>query len=197
MGSGRGGRTRTRDRWIWRPLLYQLSYTPARRSIIADTRAKTEPRSWRAAGHQAFAGLRHGTSVNEPLVRHSRLGLAHPMLRAASPSWPRRIQSGFSRELVVEQSERSTFRRRAKSQLTLAPGQSAHSDRCLGSEGRVRIEVATSRAVRGTRRPRRLREVKERAASVTDQPLEHLALRELAAPFRLADLRVWHPCVLA
>ncbi len=28
--SGRGGRTRTRDTRIWRPMLYQLSYTPAR-----------------------------------------------------------------------------------------------------------------------------------------------------------------------
>ena len=27
--TGRGGRTRTRDRRFWRPLLYQLSYTPA------------------------------------------------------------------------------------------------------------------------------------------------------------------------
>src|SRR5262249_46492661 len=26
--SGRGGETRTPDRWIWNPLLYQLSYTP-------------------------------------------------------------------------------------------------------------------------------------------------------------------------
>ena len=28
--NGRSGRIRTRDRWFWRPLLYQLSYTPIR-----------------------------------------------------------------------------------------------------------------------------------------------------------------------
>ena len=28
---GRGGRTRTHDPWFWRPVLYQLSYTPTRR----------------------------------------------------------------------------------------------------------------------------------------------------------------------
>ena len=27
--NGRGRRTRTLDTWFWRPLLYQLSYTPA------------------------------------------------------------------------------------------------------------------------------------------------------------------------
>src|SRR5207249_5798976 len=27
-GSGRGDRTRTCNRWFWRPVLYQLSYTP-------------------------------------------------------------------------------------------------------------------------------------------------------------------------
>ena len=26
--SGRGTKTRTQDTWFWRPLLYQLSYTP-------------------------------------------------------------------------------------------------------------------------------------------------------------------------
>jgi hypothetical protein len=31
---GRGGRTRTHDRRFWRPLLYQLSYTPAPTGII-------------------------------------------------------------------------------------------------------------------------------------------------------------------
>ena len=25
---GRGGKTRTRDTWFWRPVLYQLSYAP-------------------------------------------------------------------------------------------------------------------------------------------------------------------------
>ena len=30
LGTGRGGRIRTRDTRIWRPMLYQLSYTPAR-----------------------------------------------------------------------------------------------------------------------------------------------------------------------
>ena len=32
--NGRGGRARTHDRRFWRPLLYQLSYTPVPREII-------------------------------------------------------------------------------------------------------------------------------------------------------------------
>jgi hypothetical protein len=36
LKSGRGGRTRTHDRRFWRPLLYQLSYTPAPSEIIRD-----------------------------------------------------------------------------------------------------------------------------------------------------------------
>ena len=33
---GRGGRTRTHDPWFWRPVLYQLSYTPMHPYIILD-----------------------------------------------------------------------------------------------------------------------------------------------------------------
>ena len=33
---GRGGRTRTHDPWFWRPVLYQLSYTPMHSYIIQD-----------------------------------------------------------------------------------------------------------------------------------------------------------------
>ena len=35
--SGRGGRTRTRDPRFWRPVLYQLSYTPMHSYIISHT----------------------------------------------------------------------------------------------------------------------------------------------------------------
>ena len=34
---GRGGRTRTHDPWCWRPVLYQLSYTPTNKSIILNS----------------------------------------------------------------------------------------------------------------------------------------------------------------
>ena len=34
---GRGGRTRTRDPRFWRPVLYQLSYTPLHSYIISHT----------------------------------------------------------------------------------------------------------------------------------------------------------------
>ena len=33
---GRGGRTRTHDPWFWRPVLYQLSYTPMHSFIILN-----------------------------------------------------------------------------------------------------------------------------------------------------------------
>ena len=33
---GRGGRTRTHDPWFWRPVLYQLSYTPMHPYIILN-----------------------------------------------------------------------------------------------------------------------------------------------------------------
>ncbi len=39
---GRGGRTRTHDPWFWRPVLYQLSYTPTYRSIISYIRSKVK-----------------------------------------------------------------------------------------------------------------------------------------------------------
>ena len=32
--SGRGGKTRTRDTWFWRPVLYQLSYAPKNMYIV-------------------------------------------------------------------------------------------------------------------------------------------------------------------
>ena len=32
--NGRGGKTRTRDTWFWRPVLYQLSYTPVNVYVI-------------------------------------------------------------------------------------------------------------------------------------------------------------------
>src|SRR5262245_42017223 len=32
--SGRGDRTRTCNRWFWRPVLYQLSYTPIGRAAL-------------------------------------------------------------------------------------------------------------------------------------------------------------------
>jgi hypothetical protein len=32
-GDGRGDRTRTCNRWFWRPVLYQLSYTPNERLL--------------------------------------------------------------------------------------------------------------------------------------------------------------------
>ncbi len=34
---GRGTKNRTRDTWFWRPLLYQLSYTPMIRCFIQET----------------------------------------------------------------------------------------------------------------------------------------------------------------
>ena len=37
---GRGRRTRTHDPWFWRPVLYQLSYTPVQRGILYHTSAK-------------------------------------------------------------------------------------------------------------------------------------------------------------
>ncbi len=40
---GRGGRTRTHDPWFWRPVLYQLSYTPTYRNIISYVEAKVKP----------------------------------------------------------------------------------------------------------------------------------------------------------
>ena len=33
---GRGRRTRTHDPWFWRPVLYQLSYTPTNENIILN-----------------------------------------------------------------------------------------------------------------------------------------------------------------
>ena len=36
FGSGRGRRTRTHDPWFWRPVLYQLSYTPKNIGIILN-----------------------------------------------------------------------------------------------------------------------------------------------------------------
>ena len=33
--NGRGSKTRTRDTWFWRPVLYQLSYAPKNETIIA------------------------------------------------------------------------------------------------------------------------------------------------------------------
>ena len=37
---GRGRRTRTHDPWFWRPVLYQLSYTPVQRGILYHTSSK-------------------------------------------------------------------------------------------------------------------------------------------------------------
>ena len=37
---GRGRRTRTHDPWFWRPVLYQLSYTPVQRDILYHTSSK-------------------------------------------------------------------------------------------------------------------------------------------------------------
>jgi hypothetical protein len=36
--NGRSGRIRTRDRWFWRPLLYQLSYTPIKEQFTITAR---------------------------------------------------------------------------------------------------------------------------------------------------------------
>ena len=37
---GRGRRTRTHDPWFWRPVLYQLSYTPVQRDTLYHTSSK-------------------------------------------------------------------------------------------------------------------------------------------------------------
>src|SRR5512143_2787994 len=54
---GRGGRIRTRDRWIWRPLLYQLSYTPVRRISVAKTAECATPRARPGGNYAGDRGL--------------------------------------------------------------------------------------------------------------------------------------------
>ena len=44
--SGRGGETRTPDRWIWNPLLYQLSYTPRVRRFVSAPPSGNRPKAY-------------------------------------------------------------------------------------------------------------------------------------------------------
>src|SRR5690349_8087103 len=50
--SGRGDRTRTYNRWFWRPVLCQLSYTPARGSPLLRLAVKCMSTISRTVFHQ-------------------------------------------------------------------------------------------------------------------------------------------------
>src|SRR5918992_215083 len=55
---GRGDRTRTCNRWFWRPVLYQLSYTPAGRAVYFVSRCSV---CCRQRGQNLFSSSRPGS----------------------------------------------------------------------------------------------------------------------------------------
>ena len=66
-GTGRGGRTRTRDLRFWRPLLYQLSYAPtyrqAKPALFEYSKREPDTGQGRPAGRPSSVSARSGKFV--------------------------------------------------------------------------------------------------------------------------------------
>src|SRR5690606_833433 len=93
-------RIRTRDRWIWRPLLYQLSYTPARTLRLAgfakqETRLCRPPVGGRAPARGAARDPRRARALREVERRPAAVAL-HPFehLALGEFSFPARFDDG-------------------------------------------------------------------------------------------------------
>lgn len=107
---GRGDRIRTRDLRFWRPLLYQLSYTPTRITIIPSPRRRN-PRLIKTRRRRSGHGIRksRGVPFATWVCRHTRRP-NHDRIPASPPGFHRfpttpRRRSGKKPTVIVAMGE--------------------------------------------------------------------------------------------
>ncbi len=155
--SGRGDRTRTCNRWFWRPVLYQLSYTPpsdasllrlpvqlvlpAARAELVQLQAPRVvplalPRAVRALLADGARQADHG----------SILGLCHVVSRfVVGPRQPRRTRGGSPGESPAILLQRPPNRQRAGPRTRLL--NAARSTRITSSRAHLSRNLLASRTV--------------------------------------------------